>query len=62
MATESVAKQVEESNMDTPKEIFLKDYKQPDYFFETVKFHTYLCFWIKRFLIFFVVSFLQAFP
>ncbi|EPS65572.1 hypothetical protein M569_09205, partial [Genlisea aurea] len=28
--------QVEESNMDTPKEIFLKDYKQPDYFFEKI--------------------------
>ncbi|KAL8498468.1 hypothetical protein ACS0TY_021701 [Phlomoides rotata] len=32
----SQPKQVEESNMDTPKEIFLKDYKQPDYFFESV--------------------------
>lgn len=38
MATDTVAKQVEESNMDTPKEIFLKDYKQPDYFFETVNY------------------------
>lgn len=36
MATESQPKQVEESKMDTPKEIFLKDYKQPDYFFESV--------------------------
>ncbi|KAL3635584.1 Puromycin-sensitive aminopeptidase [Castilleja foliolosa] len=33
VATEPLAKQVE---MDSPKEIFLKDYKQPDYFFETV--------------------------
>ncbi|KAL3652711.1 Puromycin-sensitive aminopeptidase [Castilleja foliolosa] len=32
-ATESLGKQVE---MDSPKEIFLKDYKKPDYFFETV--------------------------
>ncbi|KAL0447935.1 UNVERIFIED_CONTAM: Puromycin-sensitive aminopeptidase [Sesamum latifolium] len=36
VATEPVPKQVEESVMDTPKEIFLKDYKQPDYLFETV--------------------------
>ncbi|KAG8382213.1 hypothetical protein BUALT_Bualt05G0053300 [Buddleja alternifolia] len=36
VATEPLAKQVEESTMDTPKEIFLKDYKQPDYFFEKV--------------------------
>ncbi|XP_020549046.1 puromycin-sensitive aminopeptidase isoform X1 [Sesamum indicum] len=36
VATEPVPKQVEESIMDTPKEIFLKDYKQPDYLFETV--------------------------
>ncbi|KAL2547680.1 Peptidase M1 family protein [Forsythia ovata] len=36
VATESLAKQVEEPKMDTPKEIFLKDYKQPDYFFDTV--------------------------
>ncbi|KAI3468713.1 hypothetical protein Pfo_025376 [Paulownia fortunei] len=34
--TEQLAKLVEESIMDTPKEIFLKDYKQPDYFFDTV--------------------------
>ncbi|KAL6501710.1 Puromycin-sensitive aminopeptidase [Orobanche gracilis] len=33
VATEQLAKQVD---MDSPKEIFLKDYKQPDYFFETV--------------------------
>ncbi|KAL2252258.1 UNVERIFIED_CONTAM: hypothetical protein Sindi_0020500 [Sesamum indicum] len=31
VATEPVPTQVEESIMDTPKEIFLKDYKQPDY-------------------------------
>ncbi|KAL2547551.1 Peptidase M1 family protein [Forsythia ovata] len=36
VATESLAKQVDEPKMDTPKEIFLKDYKQPDYFFDTV--------------------------
>ncbi|KAL6502340.1 Puromycin-sensitive aminopeptidase [Orobanche hederae] len=33
VATEQLTKQVD---MDSPKEIFLKDYKQPDYFFETV--------------------------
>ncbi|GER33059.1 peptidase M1 family protein [Striga asiatica] len=33
VATEPVAKEVD---MDAPKEIFLKDYKQPDYFFEKV--------------------------
>ncbi|XP_056850552.1 puromycin-sensitive aminopeptidase [Raphanus sativus] len=32
VATESV----EESKMDAPKEIFLKDYTKPDYYFETV--------------------------
>ncbi|KAL8238823.1 hypothetical protein R6Q59_015390 [Mikania micrantha] len=36
VATESVPKSVEESNMDAPKEIFLKDYKLPDYYFDTV--------------------------
>lgn len=36
VATEPPPNQVEETNMDAPKEIFLKDYKQPDYFFETV--------------------------
>lgn len=34
VATES--KQVEESKMAMPTEIFLKDYKMPDYYFETV--------------------------
>ncbi|RDY00463.1 Puromycin-sensitive aminopeptidase, partial [Mucuna pruriens] len=34
VATE--AKQVEESKMETPREIFLKDYKMPDYYFDTV--------------------------
>ncbi|CAL5356151.1 unnamed protein product [Camellia sinensis] len=29
-------KQVEEAKMDMPKEIFLKDYKLPDYYFDTV--------------------------
>ncbi|KAK6947801.1 Peptidase M1, alanyl aminopeptidase, C-terminal [Dillenia turbinata] len=34
--TETLPKQVEEPKMDTPKEIFLKDYKSHDYFFDTV--------------------------
>ncbi|KAM6551825.1 hypothetical protein CsatB_001633 [Cannabis sativa] len=29
-------KQVDKSEMDAPKEIFLKDYKKPDYYFDTV--------------------------
>ncbi|KAI4326935.1 hypothetical protein L6164_019449 [Bauhinia variegata] len=36
VATESSPKQVEESKMETPREIFLKDYKMPDYYFDTV--------------------------
>lgn len=37
MATESAPKSVEEeSEMEGPKEIFLKDYKLPDYYFDTV--------------------------
>ncbi|KAL9663842.1 hypothetical protein QQ045_019234 [Rhodiola kirilowii] len=36
VATEPLPEQVEESKMETPKEIFLKDYKQPDYYFDTV--------------------------
>ncbi|KAK9067970.1 hypothetical protein SSX86_012081 [Deinandra increscens subsp. villosa] len=36
VATEPAAKSAEESNMDAPKEIFLKDYKLPDYYFDTV--------------------------
>ncbi|XP_073042875.1 puromycin-sensitive aminopeptidase-like isoform X2 [Primulina eburnea] len=36
VATAPLPKQAEESTMETPKEIFLKDYKQPDYFFDTV--------------------------
>ncbi|KAJ8768514.1 hypothetical protein K2173_022609 [Erythroxylum novogranatense] len=36
VSTEPLPKQVEESNMDAPKEIFLKDYKFPDYYFDTV--------------------------
>lgn len=36
VATEDLPKQVEESKMATPREIFLKDYKMPDYYFETV--------------------------
>ncbi|XP_010275649.1 PREDICTED: puromycin-sensitive aminopeptidase-like isoform X2 [Nelumbo nucifera] len=37
VATETPPNQAEESKMDTPKEIFLKDYKLPDYYFQTVK-------------------------
>ncbi|XP_024004063.1 puromycin-sensitive aminopeptidase isoform X3 [Eutrema salsugineum] len=36
VATESVPDKVEDSKMDAPKEIFLKDYTKPDYYFETV--------------------------
>uniref|UniRef100_A0A2C9WA47 Peptidase M1 membrane alanine aminopeptidase domain-containing protein n=1 Tax=Manihot esculenta TaxID=3983 RepID=A0A2C9WA47_MANES len=36
VATEPLPKQVENSKMDAPKEIFLKDYKLPDYYFDTV--------------------------
>ncbi|XP_050378743.1 puromycin-sensitive aminopeptidase isoform X2 [Argentina anserina] len=36
VATETVPEQVEESKMGTPKEIFLKDYKMPDYYFDKV--------------------------
>lgn len=42
VATESVPKSVEESKMDAPKEIFLKDYKLPDYYFDTV------CIWLNK--------------
>lgn len=30
--------------MDTPKEIFLKDYKMPDYYFDTVQIYLKLIF------------------
>ncbi|WCJ26311.1 Peptidase M1 family protein [Euphorbia peplus] len=36
VATEPLPKEVEESNMDAPKEIFLKDYQLPDYYFDNV--------------------------
>nr|XP_009589014.1 puromycin-sensitive aminopeptidase isoform X1 [Nicotiana tomentosiformis]XP_009589019.1 puromycin-sensitive aminopeptidase isoform X1 [Nicotiana tomentosiformis]XP_009589023.1 puromycin-sensitive aminopeptidase isoform X1 [Nicotiana tomentosiformis] len=36
VATEPLPKEVEETKMAAPKEIFLKDYKQPDYYFDTV--------------------------
>lgn len=36
VATQPVPFQTEESKMDTPKEILLKDYKMPDYYFDTV--------------------------
>ncbi|GAY39133.1 hypothetical protein CUMW_042060 [Citrus unshiu] len=38
VATESVPKEAQESKMDKPKEIFLKDYKMPNYYFDTVDF------------------------
>ncbi|GFZ06889.1 peptidase M1 family protein [Actinidia rufa] len=36
VATETLPKQVEEPKMDAPKEIFLKNYKLPDYYFDAV--------------------------
>ncbi|KAF5478236.1 hypothetical protein F2P56_004816 [Juglans regia] len=36
VATGTLQKLVEEPAMDSPKEIFLKDYKMPDYYFDTV--------------------------
>ncbi|KAB2614389.1 puromycin-sensitive aminopeptidase [Pyrus ussuriensis x Pyrus communis] len=36
VATESFPDQVDESKMAAPKEIFLKDYKMPDYYFDSV--------------------------
>ncbi|CAN0841278.1 Puromycin-sensitive aminopeptidase [Linum grandiflorum] len=36
VATEPLPKETEEAKMDAPKEIFLKDYKLPDYYFDTV--------------------------
>ncbi|XP_031381686.1 puromycin-sensitive aminopeptidase isoform X2 [Punica granatum] len=36
VATEPAPKQVEDPKMEAPKEIFLKDYKLPDYYFDTV--------------------------
>ncbi|KAI3990707.1 hypothetical protein MKX01_023007 [Papaver californicum] len=36
VATQPQPSQAEESKMDTPKEIFLKDYKMPNYYFDTV--------------------------
>ncbi|XP_008787424.1 puromycin-sensitive aminopeptidase isoform X1 [Phoenix dactylifera] len=36
VATEPLPSQTEASKMDTPKEILLKDYKKPDYLFDTV--------------------------
>lgn len=36
VATKPQPSQIEEPEMDTPKEIFLKDYKMPDYLFDTV--------------------------
>ncbi|KAG0454389.1 hypothetical protein HPP92_025693 [Vanilla planifolia] len=36
IATQPVPLQSEESKMDAPKEIFLKDYKLPDYYFDAV--------------------------
>jgi aminopeptidase N len=36
VATEPLPKQADEANMDMPKEIFLKDYKLPDFYFDTL--------------------------
>ena len=36
VATEPPPAATEEPDMDAPKEIFLKDYKAPDYYFDTV--------------------------
>lgn len=36
VATEALQEKAEENKMGTPKEIFLKDYKMPDYYFDTV--------------------------
>ena len=41
VATEDLPKQAEESKMETPKEIFLKDYKKPDYYFDTVSLRSF---------------------
>ncbi|KAJ8426344.1 hypothetical protein Cgig2_021897 [Carnegiea gigantea] len=37
VATEPLAKEGQDSKMGAPKEIFLKDYKKPDYYFDTVE-------------------------
>lgn len=37
VATEPLAKEAQDSKMEAPKEIFLKDYKKPDYYFDTVE-------------------------
>lgn len=42
VATEDLAKQVEEPKMGTPREIFLKDYKMPDYYFESVSLQEFI--------------------
>ncbi|PPS03185.1 hypothetical protein GOBAR_AA17472 [Gossypium barbadense] len=39
-AIESLPKEVRESKMNTPEEIFLKDYKSPDYYFDTFLLHS----------------------
>ncbi|KAM2938344.1 hypothetical protein FF1_038144 [Malus domestica] len=39
VTTESLPDQVDESKMAAPKEIFLKDYKMPDYYFDSVDLH-----------------------
>lgn len=36
VATEDLSKQLEDSKMAVPTEIFLKDYKKPDYYFDSV--------------------------
>ncbi|KAF3448585.1 hypothetical protein FNV43_RR09298 [Rhamnella rubrinervis] len=42
VATETLPTQVEELKMAAPKEIFLKDYKMPNYYFDTVDLKFYL--------------------
>lgn len=46
VATETSSKQVDESKMDVPKEIFLKDYKKPDYYFDTVCIEVNYTYWV----------------
>ena len=45
VTTGPLPKHAQELNMEAPKEIFLKDYKKPDYYFDTVRaFYFYLIF------------------
>lgn len=51
VATEDLPKEVEKSNMETPREIFLKDYKMPDYYFDTVSLQKFLDYVSSTFLV-----------